>query len=270
MKLWGVVAARSVGAVVLAGALLSAAVGPGASGGGGRLYVQVHGTLPHDPEAFTQGLEFRGATLYESTGLSGRSSVRAGPAGKPPTVYAALPAPLFGEGITLAGDRLWQLTWRDGIAVESDPDTLRERRRVPYTGEGWGLCHQRVDGRARLVMSDGTDRLAFRDPDTFAVTGGVNVRHDGRPVTGLNELECTPDGSVYANVHPTDTIVRVDPRTGAVTARVDAAGLLTPAERRAAHALNGIAAVPGTDAFLLTGKLWPRMFRVTFVPKDAG
>ncbi|MFB8000483.1 glutaminyl-peptide cyclotransferase [Streptomyces sp. NPDC056002] len=230
------------------------------------LHAAVREVLHHDPGAFTQGLEFRGATLYESTGLTGRSSLRAGPPGKPPAVYAGLSAPLFGEGMTVSGARLWQLTWRDGIAIERDPGTLTERRRVVYQGEGWGLCHLRVGGRETLVMSDGTDRLSFRDPDTFKVTGGIRVRQGGQPVTGLNELECAPDGSVYANVYPTDAIVRIDPHAGTVTARIDAGGLLTPSERRRAQALNGIAAVPGTNQFLITGKLWPHMFKVTFVP----
>ncbi|UQW99220.1 glutaminyl-peptide cyclotransferase [Streptomyces sp. RerS4] len=227
----------------------------------------VRETFPHDPRAFTQGLEFRGATLYESTGLVGQSSLRAGPPGKPPTRSVGLPAPLFGEGITLSGARLWQLTWRNGIAIERDPTTLAERRRVSYRGEGWGLCHQHDAGRERLVMSDGTDRLTFRDPDTFTATGGITVQHDGAPATGLNELECAPDGFVYANVYPTNTILRIDPDTGTVVANIDAAGLLTASERRTARQLNGIAAVPGTDGFLITGKLWPHMFRVTFVPR---
>ncbi|MFF8835697.1 glutaminyl-peptide cyclotransferase [Streptomyces sp. NPDC015130] len=231
------------------------------------LRAETRKALPHDPRAFTQGLEFRGATLYESTGRVGHSSVRAGPPGRPPARYVALPAPLFGEGITLTGSKLWQLTWRNGVAVERDPTTLEERRRVGYEGEGWGLCHQHHAGQERLVMSDGTDRLTFRDPDTFEATGGIDVRQDGSPATRLNELECTPDGSVYANVYPTNTILRIDPDTGAVTANIDAAGLLTASERRGAKQLNGIAAVPGTDRFLLTGKLWPRMFEVVFVTR---
>ncbi|WP_371794414.1 glutaminyl-peptide cyclotransferase [Streptomyces sp. NBC_01718] len=240
----------------------------GADSHGVRLLrAEVRDTLPHDPQAFTQGLEFRGDSLYESTGLVGRSSLRAGRPGKPPTVYAELKAPLFGEGITLSGDKLWQLTWRNGTAIERDPTTLAERRRVTYQGEGWGLCHQRLSGRQQLVMSNGTDRLAFRDPITFKATGSIDVRQDGRPVTGLNELECAPDGFIYSNVYPTDTIVRIDPGTGTVSAHIDATGLLTPSERGGAQALNGIAAVPGTNLFLITGKLWPRMFKVSFVAK---
>ncbi|MFD9359638.1 glutaminyl-peptide cyclotransferase [Streptomyces sp. NPDC060031] len=229
----------------------------------------VRDTLPHDPRAFTQGLEFRGATLYESTGLVGESSVRAGLPGKPPSRRVDLPAPYFGEGITLSRAKLWQLTWDDGIAIERDPVTLLERRRVSFRGEGWGLCHQRIAGRERLVMSDGSDRLTFRDPDTFTATGGINVRQDGAPATQLNELECAPDGSIYANVHMTDTILRIDPRTGTVTADIDATGLLAASERREDQQLNGIAAVPGTNTFLLTGKLWPHMFQVSFDPRRA-
>ncbi|KFZ84314.1 glutaminyl-peptide cyclotransferase [Amycolatopsis sp. MJM2582] len=220
-----------------------------------KLKVRVLSTLPHDPGAFTQGLEFSGETLYEGTGLVGKSSMRAGPAGAAPAVRQELPG-LFGEGITVLGATAWQITWKDGVAIERDAKTLAELRRVTYTGEGWGLCHH--DGR--LVMSDGSSKLTFRDPVSFAPTGGVDVGRDQ-----LNELECVGD-SVYANVWQTDRILRIDAATGRVTGEIDASGLLDGAERGAADVLNGIAAVPGTDEFLITGKLWPKMFRVKFVP----
>jgi glutamine cyclotransferase len=229
-----------------------------------QLRVKVLQSLPHDPRAFTQGLEMAGGRLYESTGGFGESAVTAGPAGEAPTARAQLPDLLFGEGITVLGPTLWQLTWRDGIAVERDNRTLAERRRVTYTGEGWGLCHRRRDNR--LVMSDGSARLTFRDPVTFASTGTLTVTEHGQAVPRLNELECVGPDTVYANVYWTDRIVRIDTGTGTVTGSIDAAGLLTPRERRNASALNGIAAIPGTDEFLLTGKLWPKMFRVRFVP----
>ncbi len=225
--------------------------------------VEVLDVLPHDPEAFTQGLEVVGDTLYEGTGLVGESTVRKGPVGGEPTVTVPLPEPLFGEGITVVGSRLWQLTWRSGVAVERDIDTLRERRRVRYDGEGWGLCHQ--DGPDRLVMSDGTATLTFRDPDDFSVLGTVEVTDSGNPVAELNELECVGD-TVYANVWHTDHILRIDPTTGVVTARIDASGLLTPQEAAEADVLNGIAALDEPDRFLVTGKLWPKMFAVRFVP----
>ncbi|MDQ0989416.1 glutaminyl-peptide cyclotransferase [Streptomyces sp. V3I7] len=227
-----------------------------------RLRVKVLETLPHDPESFTQGLEMAGGTLYEGTGLSGQSSVRSGAPGKPPMVHTSLPAPLFGEGITL-GRTLWQLTWRDRIAIERDATTLRELRRVPYPDEGWGICFDR--GRRQSVTSDGSARLTFRDPRTLAKTGEVTVTEDGRPVTGVNELE-RADHAVYANVLPTERIVRIDPVTGAMTASIGASGLLHADELVPGATRNGIAAVPATDQFLLTGKFWPKMFHVARVP----
>jgi glutamine cyclotransferase len=217
--------------------------------------------LPHDTTAFTQGLEIDGGVLYEGTGLEGRSRLRE----LDPTTGAVgrsvpLRDELFGEGVTVVGDRIWQLTWRNGVAVEWDRASLSPRREVPMAGEGWGLC---FDG-SRLVRSDGSDRLRFHDPETFAELGSVAVTLDGAPLTQINELECV-DGQVWANVWQTDRIVRIDPADGRVTAVVDAAGLLDPAKRAGADVLNGIAAVPGTDEFLVTGKLWPTMFRVRFV-----
>ncbi len=143
-----------------------------------------------------------------------------------------------------------------------DAVSFEEKRRIEYEGEGWGLC---FDGR-RLVMSDGSDTLTFRDPATFAVTGSVDVTKIGRPLRRLNELECV-DGQVYANVWQTEEIVRIDPSSGHVTAVIDARGLLEPIERRRTDVLNGIAWAPDREAFLITGKLWPWMFEVRFVPR---
>ena len=222
--------------------------------------VEVLAKIPHDPNAFTQGLELRDGVLYEGTGLEGESSMRrVDPATGTVQQRVDLPGPLFGEGITLVGDRIWQITWQDGIAVERDRTTLAEVKRVTYDGEGWGLC---LDGQ-RLVMSDGTAELTFRDPTTFAETGTVGVTRDGQPLQLINELECV-NGSVWANVWQTDEIVRIDPATGKVTATIDA-GSLRPADVPKANVLNGIAAVPGTDEFLVTGKNWPSVFRVRFV-----
>ncbi|RJO78795.1 glutaminyl-peptide cyclotransferase [Nocardia panacis] len=226
-----------------------------------RLRVEVVGTRPHDPNAFTEGLEIDGNVLYESTGLAGESRVVAMDlASGAPLARADLPAPLFGEGITRAGATLWQLTWKDRVAIARDAVTLAERGRVGYDGEGWGLCTR----AERLVMSDGSHTLTFRDPVTFAVTGSVRLtsHRDAR----LNELDCAADGSVYANDWPSDRILRIDPETGAVLAVIDAGGLLPPTERAGVDALNGIAQVPGTDHFLLTGKHWPTTFEVRFVP----
>jgi glutamine cyclotransferase len=249
--------------IILAALLVGCTANPNGSAGPEQLRIQVVGVLPHDTTAFTEGLELSGGTLYESTGLEGRSVVEAGPPGKAPTTRVALPAPLFGEGITLVGPTLWELTWKDGVAIQRDATTLAEQRRVKYSGEGWGLCYQ--PGRDRLVMSDGTATLTFRDPRTFAEIGKTTVHAGGQAYTQINELECVGD-TVYANVWQTDTILRIDSAAGAVTGVIDASGLLSSDERSGADVLNGIAAVPETDQFLLAGKLWPKMFRVRFVP----
>ncbi|GAA3246842.1 glutaminyl-peptide cyclotransferase [Pseudonocardia petroleophila] len=222
---------------------------------------EVVAEIPHDPSAFTQGFEIADGTLYEGTGLVGSSQLRElDPATGAVRRAVPLPDGVFGEGITVVGDRIWQLTWRDGVAFEWDRASLTLLRTVPLSGEGWGLC---ADGD-RLVRSDGTALLRFHDPVTFAETGSVTVTGGGVPVTQLNELECV-DGQVYANVWQTDRIVRIDPSDGRVTAEVDATGLLDPARRADADVLNGIADA-GNGELLLTGKLWPSTFRVRLVP----
>ncbi len=226
------------------------------------LRAEVLSEVPHDPSAFTQGLELDDGVLYEGTGLAGRSELRElDPVTGEVRRAVPLPGQLFGEGIAVTGDSVWQLTWRDGVVLEWDRDTLTLRRQLPLAGEGWGLCS---DG-ARLVRSDGSDRLYFHDPGTFAQTGSIAVTLRGTQVTRLNELECV-GGEVWANVWQTDELVRIDPSSGTVTAVVNAAALLDPQRRVNADAvLNGIAAL-GNDEYLLSGKLWPVSFRVRFTP----
>ena len=223
-----------------------------------RLRVRVVATYPHDADAFTQGLLWHDGTLYESTGQYGESTVRQVELATGRVLrQAALPRHLFGEGLALVGDRLVQLTWQEGVALIWGLADFAPRGEHRYTGEGWGLCY---DGR-RLVMSDGSARLTFRDPETFAVTGGVDVTVGGVPADRLNELECV-EGAVYANVWRDQEIFRIDPSDGRVTAVIDASGLLTPTERRDADVLNGIAHRAETGTFLITGKLWPKLFEV--------
>lgn len=213
--------------------------------------------IPHDPGAFTQGLELTGAVLYEGTGLAGESELRTlDPSTGQVDRAAPVPEDYFGEGITVVGEHVWQLTYRDGVAVQWDRATMTPVREVPLAGEGWGLCY---DGQ-RVIRSDGSDRLRFHDPADLSEVGGVDVTRDGSPLRGLNELECV-DGTVWANVWPTDSIVRIDPGSGAVDLVVDASGLRQRGIPANAQVLNGIAHVAG-DEFLVTGKDWPKMFRV--------
>ncbi len=229
------------------------------------LRVEVVATYPHDPRAFTQGLQLHDGALYESTGLIGRSSLRQVELASGTVLRRVeLEPPLFGEGLAWADGELVQLTWRDGLALRWDPRTFARRGEWRYDGEGWGLC---FDG-THLVQSDGSQRLFFRDPKTFAVVRTLAVTENGQPVHRLNELECVGD-TIYANVWMTDRILAITPRNGMVRAVIDAGSLLSPAERAAAGSesiLNGIAYDAGNDTFLLTGKQWPKLFRVRFVP----
>jgi glutaminyl-peptide cyclotransferase len=225
--------------------------------------VKVVSTRPHDTSAYTQGLVWDRGTLYESAGLYSESTLRqVDPATGEVKRRLKIPDRYFAEGLALVDDRLIQLTWQEGTAFVYRASDFGKIREFSYTGEGWGLCY---DGK-RLVMSDGSDRLTFRDPATFAVLGSVQVKLGGAPIDRLNELECV-GGAVYANVYMTNDILRVDPATGEVAAVIDASGLLDPADYQAgAEVLNGIAWMPETKTFLITGKRWPTMFEVEFVP----
>ncbi|HXO18347.1 MAG TPA: glutaminyl-peptide cyclotransferase [Thermoanaerobaculia bacterium] len=256
----GVVVAAILAALFLAAA--AAPAPPAAPSPAARLKVKVLATHPHDPQAYTQGLVWDGGALYESAGLYGRSSLRrVAPATGLVERRIDLAPGFFAEGLALVGKRLVQLTWQEGIAFAYDRDSFARVGEFPYQGEGWGLCY---DGR-RLVMSDGSDRLSFHDPVTFAAVGGIGVTLDGMPARALNELECV-GGFVYANVYQTDRILKIDPRSGRAVAEIDASGLLSETERAAAEVLNGIAWDPRSRRFWITGKLWPKMFEVEFVP----
>ncbi|MFY9823252.1 MAG: glutaminyl-peptide cyclotransferase [Thermoanaerobaculia bacterium] len=234
-----------------------------------RLKVKVLATRHHDPAAFTQGLLVHAGSLYESTGLYGSSSLReVEPVSGAVKRKVVVPSEFFAEGLALVDDRLIQLTWKEQKALVYKLADFSRVGELRYEGEGWGLCW---DGK-RLVMTDGSDKLTFRDPKTLAFLGEVTVtRADrmGERVLELNELECV-DGVVYANVWQTDDILRIDPKDGWVTAVIDASGLLTPEERQKVDVLNGIAWDPQRKIFLITGKLWPKLFEVTFVPAVPG
>ncbi|MFN2447725.1 MAG: glutaminyl-peptide cyclotransferase [Vicinamibacterales bacterium] len=226
-----------------------------------QLRVEVLESYPHDRGAFTQGLVLDGGTLYESTGLVGQSSLREVEVKTGHVLRRVdVPAPYFAEGLSLVGPRLYQLTWQDGKVLVYEAKSFEASKPFDYSGEGWGLCH---DGR-EFVMSDGTDRLTFRGSDTFRPVREAVVRLGATAVDHLNELECVGD-DVYANVWMTDRIVRVEGKSGRVTATIDASGLLTPQERIGVDVLNGIAYDAADGTFLITGKLWPRLFRVRFV-----
>ena len=219
---------------------------------------------PHDPEAFTQGLVYVDGTLYEGTGINGRSSLRRVDLLSGSVLQrTALDNAFFGEGIAVWEDRIIQLTWQSNTALVYDRGSFALLGQFSYPTEGWGLTHDGV----RLLMSDGSSRITFRDPTTFAELGTLDVVDEQGAVVRLNELEYI-EGSLFANVWQTDTIVRIDPQTGRVTGRIDLSGLLTPAERSAADVLNGIAWDAAAGRLFVTGKWWPWLFEIVLVPAD--
>lgn len=263
----------ALGVLAASVVLAAAGAGSGAPPAPAALGVRVVSTLPHDTEAFTEGLELDGDRLLESTGLVGRSSLRVlDPASGRLLRRRPLPTRVFGEGLTVVGDRILVLTWRDRSALLYDRETLRLLRRLPYREEGWGIC---FDG-TRVVTSDGSSTLTFRDPQSLRPLRRVRVTVGGPaatraglaagPVDRLNELECV-GRQVYANVWQTDLLVRIDAASGQVTAVVRAGGLLRPDEAERVDVLNGIAYDAGRRLFLLTGKLWPRLFAVRLVAR---
>ncbi|MEU6215465.1 glutaminyl-peptide cyclotransferase [Streptomyces sp. NPDC047023] len=257
----GAVVTAVMGAVML----LCAAVRPSDAEGVGSFTAVADADYPHSTSAWTQGLESSDGILYESGGGFGTSFVSAGRPGREPRTQVGLPADLYAEGITVGGGRLWQLTWRNGVLLERDRETLAELARHDLPGEAWGLCY--LADEDAFVLSNGTDALTVRDRATLAVVRVLKVTVSGRPLPSLNELECD-GGTVYANVLGSSWIVGVDPVSGAVVKCVDVTGLVA---RQGAQAgpLNGIAAL-GDGGFLITGKKWAHLYRVHLVPGPSG
>lgn len=256
----------TVAAICSAIALLAGCSSPESAGPEvQRLTAHVEQRLPFDSASFTQGLEVaENGTIYVGTGQEGESRLYTRTPDGEELRSVALDPQFFGEGITRIDDILWQLTWQNGTAIRRDAATLEETGRAHYDGEGWGICARDNE----VIFSDGTEQLRRMDPDTLEERGRFTVTLDGQPVTGLNELECVGD-EVYANIFTTTNIMCIDARSGKVTAVIDASGLPNNAEPDPNNVLNGIAHIPGTEEFYLTGKRWPDMYRVTFQDEQA-
>ena len=217
-------------------------------------------TFPHDPNAFTQGLVYHNGFLYEGTGLNGASSLRKVVLETGEVLFRYnLASVYFGEGVTIFDGLIYQLTWRNHVGfvyVETDSFELIDT--FSYSTQGWGLTHDDTS----LIMSDGTDKLYFLDPVTFAEVGRVYVTAEGSPLDSLNELEYI-DGHIYANILESDSIAIIEPVTGDVVAWLDLAGILPAGDLLTSpDPLNGIAFDPDSVRLFVTGKRWPSLFEI--------
>ena len=226
---------------------------------------KVVNAYPHDPDAYTQGLIYRGGFLYESTGRNGQSTLRkvkleTGVVLQQRQVDSAH----FAEGLTEWKGRLFQLTWQSNIAFVYDLATFAPVKTLRYPGEGWGL----TAGTDGLILSDGTADLRVLDPDTFRELRRVTVKDAGVAIDQLNELEFVR-GEVWANVWHENRIARIDPKTGRVIGWIDLSGLMGMYRLEAEAVLNGIAYDATSGRLFVTGKLWPKLFEIQIVPKAA-
>ncbi len=222
---------------------------------------------PQARNSFVQGLQIIDGELYVSTGLYGQSRLlRYRFADGELLDQRRLHPRLFAEGLTVFGNRVYQLTWRERRMLVYNRQELSPVAVFALPGEGWGL----TDNGRELIYSDGTERLHFLDPDSGRQLRTLTVTEQGQRVVHLNELEWI-DGQIWANVWTTDRIVVIDPDSGEVTASIDLSGLLPPAERPAnADVLNGIARNPADGGLWVTGKNWPWLYRIELVPAAAG
>lgn len=214
--------------------------------------------LPHSPSAYTQGLFFKDDVLYESCGQYGESSFRKVDLKSGRSLNKTdFDERFFIEGSCVLDGYLYLLTWRENVCFVYDFRSMTKLAELFNPKEGWGLT---TDGKD-LIMSTGSQYLYFLDPQTFMERRSVRVTMDGKDLYYLNELEYV-DGKVWANVYTQDFIVVIDPETGVVEAKIDCSGLLTPKEAASADVFNGIA-VNGKGEIFVTGKYWPKMFRIT-------
>ncbi len=227
------------------------------------LVASVVARYPHDATAFTEGFAWGDGTLYESTGLEGRSEVRRTTLDGKVIARARIDPAQFGEGLALWRDQVVTLTWHDGIAHRWNARTLKAVGSGRYAGEGWGLTAQ----GDTLALSDGTPTVKFYDAKTFRETRRVTVTLRGRPLAQVNELEWV-DGVLYANVWHQPALVRIDPASGRVTAIVDLTAIVAEVAAKDPEAVaNGIAWDGKARRLFVTGKLWPTVFEIKLAPR---
>lgn len=220
-------------------------------------------TYPHNTDAYTQGLIVDQGNLLESTGQRGESFLRRVELGSGKSLRQYdLEASYFGEGITIIDGKIYMLTWTSNLGFIFNKDDFSQIGTFNYPTEGWGLTNI----QDTLVMSDGTENIYFIDPQTFTQVKSLQVYNNEGPVTRLNELEFIND-KIYANIYETDLIAIIDPATGFVTGLADLAGIFNKDNYdKRIDVLNGIAYDSDNDKTYVTGKWWPELFEIEFVP----
>lgn len=214
----------------------------------------------HDPDAFTQGLEIYNDFLFEGTGLYGRSSLKKVELQSGDVIKKIdLDKKYFGEGITILNEKIYQLSWKENTAFVYDLN-FKLLKQFSYQGEGWGLAN---DGQ-HLIMSNGSQYLFFRDPETFEMIKKIEVKMNKQKLNNINELEYHA-GFIYANVWQEDYIVKINPKTGKVVSYLDLSGILETDYKGEIDVLNGIAYDQKNNNFLVTGKLWPKIYRIEII-----
>lgn len=222
---------------------------------------EVVNVFPHDTSSFTEGLEYHDGLIYESAGEKGHSSLRKAELKTGKVIQKVdLEDQYFGEGMTVIGDKIIQITYREGVGFVYDKSSLKKLAQFPYQAgrEGWGLY---FDGK-RVLNTDGTNNIYFLNKDTYQKEGGIEVYDHKGPVHDLNELEMV-DGKIYANVFMTDKIVIINPETGIVEGEIDLTDLYPAGKRNPnADVLNGIAWDPAGRRLFVTGKRWDKLFEL--------
>lgn len=255
-----------IGLLVITGALfinLSSNLEPSDNSKVIPLYTyKVINTYPHDRSAFTQGLVFEDGVLYEGTGLQGYSTLRRVKLETGEILQICeLPPQFFGEGVTIYGNKIIQLTWQSNIGFVYDKYSFKLLQEFNYPDEGWGITH---DGK-HLIMSDGTETLHFLDPETFEEVSQIEVSANDIPITRINELEYI-QGEIYANIWKAERIARIDPLTGQVIGWIDLKGILSPEDHsEKVDVLNGIAYDVKNNRLFVTGKFWPKLFEIELI-----
>lgn len=232
---------------------------------------EIVNTYPHDPKAYTQGLEFHNGTLYESTGKKGASTVRKVDFETGEVIQNIdLDNTVFGEGITLLNDKLYQLTWQSGLGYVYNASNLEKIRNFSYgkSREGWGLCN---DGK-KLFKSDGTEKIWFLDPESLEEVGHIETATNKSIFNKANELEYV-NGKIYANVYQKESMMIIDAASGAIEGVINFGGLKSKIQKGpnwddTNSVLNGVAYHKDRGTFFVTGKNWDKLFEVNILKKD--